>query len=117
MDVTDNDSTNVIEVQFARKEDVIPDEVSHPASKNFHVNLDEDPLHDLLHEFDHEVEDQLKLECYEDYIHHLVKAEEIKLEMSQNPSEMANMVLSQVNRLKEDFKRMKFYLDELNLDD
>lgn len=116
MDATDNNSTNVIEVQFNKTSSIsIPDEIAHPASKNY--RLDDDPLDNLLHEFDDVIEDQLKLEMYEDYIHHLEEADDIKLNMEQTPAQMGEEVLDQLARLREDFKRMKFYLDELNLDD
>ena len=115
--LTESETSNVIEVQFKQNLEDIPIEIEHPASKNYAEELDDDPLYDLLHEFDDIELNQDAEIIKEDFIFHLVGAKEINLELKQSAVEMSKGVLSQVERLKEDFKRIKFYLDEMNIDD
>jgi len=117
MDVNESEVTNVIEVEFNTSKRDFAEDIELPSSKNFPLEYDEDPLDSLLHEFDNAIDEQMDLEVYEDFIYHLADAKDVNLEMSQTASEMGDKVLGQVERLKEDFKRIKFYLDELNLDD
>lgn len=126
---TENETTNVIEVQFnvnasdgnsdraAEIMDDIANNIAHPASKNFSEELSDDPLYDLLHEFDDINLDNKENKIAEDYIFHLVGAEDVKLEMKESAKEMSDGVLTQIERLKEDFKRIKYYLDEMDLDE
>lgn len=115
---TENETlkSNVIEVQFTSRDEVVSNDIAHPASKHYIDNLDDDPLYDLLHEFDDVLDDDEEDE-QDDFIFHLLEAKDVKLEMSQKATEMAMQVLEQVNRLKDDVQRMKFYLDEMNIDD
>jgi len=117
--LTEKETTNVIEVQFKRKQDEISHDIAHPASKHYleEYDLDDDPLYDLLHEFDDALLEEKSSRVQEDFIFHLVGVNDVKLSMDQSALEMSEEVLTQVERLKEDFKRIKFYLDEMNIDD
>lgn len=125
--------TNVIPVSFKDRrkvssasdnmenidnEEEAPHGISHPASKNFPVKLD--PLEDLLAELDiaeteYEVDYECQDEVQEDYIFHHQKEWNYSISRDDSPSEIADTVIKQIQRLKEDSKRLKYYLQELNL--
>ena len=71
-ELTENETTNVIEVQFKQNIDDIPHDIAHPASKNFSQEIGDDPLYDLLHEFDDIILEDNESEISEDFIFHLV---------------------------------------------
>lgn len=116
--------TNVIPLSFkdrrrddesSSSEEEIPIEVAHPASKNFPLD---DPLADLLSElndidledcdFEGEEED-------EDFIFHHQKNWDFQVSLEDSPKVMADTIVEQIKRLKDDSKRIKYYLDEMNL--
>ena len=120
--------TNVIPLSFKDRRsevDVEPDsatpnEISHPASKRFEA------LDDTLSEFLPESEfldvkldlSSLIDEDYdENYIFHHQKSWDFEVSRMDSPKTMADTVLKQIKRLKEDSKRIKYYLQELNLDE
>lgn len=115
------DNTNVIKIKFgnAGKDQVeIPNEISHPASVRYlPEDLSDDPLADLLGEFDDLEAEALGQTVRDDYIFHVEEYEDIGLQASQSSLEMSDILLSKMKKLKEDMKRTKYYLDELNLEE
>lgn len=105
---------NVIKLSFKQENDPnsIPHEIAHPASKHF---TEDDPLEDLLHEFDDLVDDDL-LEDEEEFIFHHQKPWDYQVSYDEDLRSMADTVLDQIKRLKEDAKRLKYYLDEMSID-
>lgn len=100
-------SSNVIKVEFAAKrENDIPVEISHPASKHFPV----EKRQTLLSDFDSLVESH---RFKDDYIFHHDQKWDYKGKFSDPLSEVVNKISSQIQRIKEDTKRIKFYLDDL----
>jgi hypothetical protein len=51
-----------------------------------------------------------------DFIFHHQKSWDFEISSSSSTTEVADTVLKQIKRLKEDSKRIKYYLQELNLD-
>lgn len=102
---------NVIKVSFGET----PNEISHPASKNFPEELEDDPLAQLLAEgeLDDLFEDE---DLEEDYIHAHSRPWDFTSSYLDSPMELAENIQKQIKRLKDDSKRMKYYLDELNID-
>jgi hypothetical protein len=113
------DNTNVIEIKFGTDREVeIPNEISHPASNRYlPEDLSDDPLADLLGEFDDLENEETQLEQQEDYLFHVENYQDSKLEATQNSLEMSEILLTKIKKLKEDMKRTKYYLDELNLEE
>lgn len=111
-------STNIIEVSFPKStnETEIPHSIAHPESVRYETDgLDSDPLNDLLSEFD-DIE-SFELPQKDDFIHHLENVKEVKLSMSNSAYEMSESILDQVKRINEGFSRLKYYLDEMNIED
>lgn len=104
------DDTNVIPFNFNRRSTDIPHDIAHPASKWF-----DDPLENLLNEFS---EDECEeLESKKDFISHLEKPQELNLSLDQGASAMSESLLGKVNHIKESVLRLKYYMNEMNLDD
>lgn len=99
---------NVITVAFGE----VPHDIAHPASKNFPEEID-DPLQDLLNEG--MIEDEIEEES-EHYIFAHDKSWNYSVSMEDTALEMSSNLSSQISRLKEDIKRLKYYLDEMNID-
>ncbi len=124
---------NVLTINFSRRftketesSSGIDHSLAHPASKWFPEEGD-DPLEDLLNEFNDLTDDVLSSEdilndifteeeTHEDYIHHHQDYLPKQVSFKDEPKNIADNILAQMMRLKEDSKRMKYYLDELNLD-
>jgi len=110
------EAENVISVTFGE----VSNEISHPASKNYPLELDDDPLQDLLDEAglpEDDENDQLdSMDLDEHYIFAHQKSWDLSVQMNDNLLEMSQILEGQVSRLKEDVKRLKYYLDEINLD-
>lgn len=107
---------NVIKLSFKQQKydpNVIPHEVAHPASKHFN---DDDPLNDLLTEFDDLIDDDDFIDKEEEFIFHHQKPWDYQVQFDDDLRHMADTVMDQIKRLKEDAKRLKYYLDEMNLD-
>ena len=107
---------NVIKLSFKQDydPDAIPHEVAHPASKHF---IEDDPLNDLLTEFDDLIDDEDDFEQEEEeFIFHHQKPWDYQVKYDDDLRLMADTVMDQIKRLKEDAKRLKYYLDEMNLD-
>ena len=104
--------SNVIKLSFNQDYDpnAIAHDVAHPASKNF---VDDDPLVDLLHEFDDLIEE---IDQNEEYIFHHQKPWDYQVSFSDDSRFMADKILDQIKRLKDDAKRLRYYLDEMNID-
>ncbi len=102
--------SNVIQVKFSDgpiKKDV-PIEISHPASKHYPV---EDSAKELLNEFDSLIDSH---QFKDDYIfHHDKKQWDYKADFSDSLNSIVDKVSSQIERINEDTKRIKFYLDDL----
>jgi hypothetical protein len=91
--------------------DLVPHDIAHPASRHYALEVD-DPLSELLNEFNELVDDPVE----EDYIFHHQKPWDYQVNLQDDLRLMADTVLGQIKRLKEDAKRLKYYLDEMNLD-
>ena len=115
--MTDEDNTNVIELNFNQLGNEIPHDISHPESTRFAEEEIEDPLNDLLHEFDDIEDENDDSLVQEDFIYHLKNYQDEDLDPSQAALEMSQILLKKASRLKEDVKRVKYYLDEMNLED
>jgi hypothetical protein len=127
---TEGNTTNVLTMNFRRKSDTsgidtgdIPNDIAHPASKHYpeaELQAGDDPLSDLLHEFDDLVlkEDDSEdiVENRDEYIFHHQKSWDYQVKYNDDLCFMADTVLDQIKRLKEDSKRLKYYLDEMNLE-
>lgn len=119
--------SNVISLSFkdrrsTLKEDVndIPHEIAHPASRRYAI--ESDPLDDLLSEFNHLVDEDLINELEEstmekeDFIFNHQQNWDFTIDHEDDPRFMADTILDQIKRLKEDSKRLKYYLNEMNID-
>lgn len=104
------DDTNVIKFDLNRRSTDISNSISHPESKWF-----DDPLEDLLNEFSDDSE-ELDLK-QKDYIHHLEHPKDQEIKFEQDALEMSSNLISRVDRLKESVQRLKYYLNEMNLED
>jgi hypothetical protein len=97
----------------------IPNDIAHPASKRYPID---DPLDELLNEFNHLVDEDLinELDEYsaekEDFIFHHQQNWDYQVEVEDDMRFMADTILTQIKRLKEDSKRLKYYLNEMNID-
>ena len=97
----------------------IANDIAHPASKRYPID---DPLDELLSEFNHLVDEDLinELDDYssekEDFIFHHQQNWDYQVEVEDDMRFMADTVLGQIKRLKEDSKRLKYYLNEMNID-
>ena len=115
--------SNIIPLSFkdrrnsdeSRANEKVPHDIAHPASKNYSLD---DPLADLLNEFsgiDLEAYDFDDEEEEEDYIFSHQKNWDFQVSIEDSPKAMADMIVEQIKRLKDDSKRIKYYLNELNL--
>ena len=117
MNETNEDNTNVIPFNVGRRSGEISHEIAHPESKWFSDLSDElidDPLDDLLNEFPdkNETEDHKR-----DFISHLENPIERHLSFDKDISAMSECLLAKVDNIKESVQRLKYYLNELNLED
>lgn len=103
------DVENVITVSFGE----VPNDIAHPASKNYPEEID-DPLQDLLDEA--MIEDEILEEESEHYIFAHDKSWDYSVSMDDTPMELSSNLSNQITRLKEDIKRLKYYLDEMSID-
>lgn len=110
------ESENVIQISFGSRQ--IPHDIAHPASKNFpeaaEESFEDDPLAELLREgssFDFEEEEE-----EENYIHAHQKPFARSASFADDSRDLAGCALERLARLKEDAKRLRYYLDELNID-
>ena len=104
------DTENVISVTFGE----VPNEIAHPASKRFPKDID-DPLQELLDEAN--IPDDLMESAEEEhYIYAHEKSWDYSMQMEQGLVEMSTTISDQLKRLKEDIKRLKYYLDEMSID-
>lgn len=110
---TNSQTSNVIEVSFQCRRQGNPDEeVGYECGQ---PELTDDVLDELLGEF----EDLSSLdseESKEHFIYHHEKGWDFQLSYNDDCVKMSETVAKQVSRLKEDVKRIRYYLDELNLD-
>ena len=104
------DDTNVIPFKFNRRSTDVSNEIAHPESKWF-----DDPLEDLMNEFsDCDLEDAVN---ERDFISHLEIPLEPSLSFEQETSVMSEVLLHKVDHIKESILRLKYYLNEMNLED
>lgn len=101
--------SNVIKVEFSgHGSRDIPVEISHPASKRYPI---EDNAKELLNEFETLIQSH---SFRDDYIfHHDKKSWGYKAEFSDDLNTIVDKVTSQIDRINENTKRIKFYLDDL----
>ena len=102
------DVENVITVSFGD----VPNDIAHPASKNFPEEID-DPLQDLLDEA--MIEDD-EIEESDHYIFAHDQSWDFSVSMNDSAIELSSNLTKQVSRLKEDRKRLKYYIDEMSID-
>jgi len=116
---------NVINLSFKDRRkneessvDDIPHEIAHPASVRYPVQ--DDPLEELLNEFNHLVDEdligELENEPSEEFIFNHQRNWDFEVTTQDEPKFMAETILDQIKRLKEDSKRLKYYLNEMNID-
>lgn len=124
--------SNVIELSFKDRRkintdvnesssDNIPNDIAHPASKRFPID---DPLDELLNEFNHLIDEDLIDEIEqttteiekEDFIFHHQQNWDFQVNIEDDSRYMADTILGQIKRLREDSKRLKYYLNEMDLD-
>lgn len=100
---------NVINVSFSKEYDSssVPHDIAHPASRYY---PEDDLIGDLLSEFDDLVEDDNEQEIGS------IDNTQYAVDYEDSVKSMADTILDQIKRLKEDSKRLRYYLDELNLD-
>lgn len=110
--IMEENETNVIEVSFSNDE-----EVTFPSSKNYPLENESDPLNDLLDEFSHLEFEHALDDKKEDFIFHHQKRWNFNVSILDSTEEMVQTITKQTKRLREDVKRLKYYLDEMNLDD
>lgn len=120
--------SNVIPMPFKERRETsiaeddvnqIPHDIAHPASKNFQVNgMIDDPLAEILSEYEEMDfdENDLEDEQEEDYIFHHQKDCDYQVDFNDSNKQMAETILEQIKRLRDDSKRIRYYLQELNLD-
>lgn len=87
----------------------IPHDLAHPASKNYPVS--DDPLADLLFEFEEEPAEEVEEDTDYMYVPHAT--EDLKISMQDSIITMSEKILKQLHRIKEDSKRLKYYMDEV----
>lgn len=114
-DVTEENPSNVIEVSFSSKKEGHSLDIEHPASVWFDNNLDNDPLDDLLNEFEDLTEEDMVVEK-EDFIFHHQKKKDFNLSYKEDSISMTEKLLDQTRFLREDLKRLAYYLDEMNIE-
>lgn len=100
---------NVINVSFSKEYDSnsVPHDIAHPASKYY---PEDDPIADLLSEFDDLIDDD------DEQVMEKIDNSQFAVDYEDSVKSMAETILDQIKRLKEDSKRLRYYLDELNLD-
>lgn len=108
------ENENVIKVAFGANSH----EISHPASKNYPLEDElEDPLEALLAEGGLlDDEDDFLEAPEEDYIHAHQGPMVPAVSYEASATEMAASAIERLKRLKEDSKRLRYYLDELSID-
>jgi hypothetical protein len=114
-EVTEEHPSNVIEVSFSSKKEKHSLDIEHPASVWFEEESESDPLEDLLNEFEDLTEDDLKAEK-DDYIFHHQEKKDFNLSYKDDSISMTEKLLNQTRFLREDLKRLSYYLDEMNMD-
>jgi hypothetical protein len=114
-EATEEHPSNVIEVSFSSKKEDHSLDIEHPASVWFDETLSNDPLEDLLNEFEDLTEEDLVVEK-EDYIFHHQKKKDFNLSYKEDSISMTEKLLDQTRHLREDLKRLSYYLDEMNID-
>lgn len=102
---------------IAFRKNEIPHDVMFPASKNFseyHSDYhseyhseyhSDDPLEDLLSEFDAILNEQTPVSSCDD--------SRYSISYSDSLSSMADKLARQIKKIKEDSKRLQYYLDEI----
>ena len=105
-----NETSNVIEVKFSNI-----DLTSSSDEYRYHldslVDLTDDPIEDLLNEFESQWEDDLDKKS-EDFN----QIEDYKVSYKQDLLDMGANLIEQVKAIREKTLRLKYYLDELNID-
>lgn len=90
----------------------VPHEIAHPASK-WYPEASDDPLADILFEFDDEQPESAQAEELDDFIYAHNTSQDVQITMSDSLSQMMAKISKQIKRLQEDTKRIKYYLDEV----
>jgi hypothetical protein len=106
--------------KWSRDKKRIPNDVMFPSSKNYPEYLSDDPLEDLLSEFDSILNEEYKEESKEvseenKYVFdkYCRSNYDYKISYKDSLSTMMDKLEKQIKKVKEDSKRIKFYLDEI----
>lgn len=110
MNGINEDDTNVIPFNFSQRNLDVPHDIAHPASRWF-----DDPLEDLLNEFTEDDADEAEEKV--DFISHLEHPKELAMSFDQKATAMSESLLDKVDHIKESVLRLKYYLNEMNLED
>ncbi len=114
-EATEENSSNVIEVSFSSKKEELSQDIESSTSVWMDENLDCDPLEDLLSEFEDLTEEDLTVEK-DDFIFHHQQKENFNLSYKDDAITMTDKLLKQTKFLREDIKRLAYYLNEMNIE-
>ena len=107
--ITDDQQSNVIEMRFkSGAEKRVQDKLAKPMS------FDIDPLEDLLAEFGDIEQEEVDFQ-FETKIP-LTSSEQYKLNYQDSPVSMGDTLIEQAKVLREELKRLNYYLDEMNIE-
>ena len=104
---------NVIEVKFTEHLDLKFDQIRDEVLDNLGID---DPLDELLNEFSDLTEEDLGLPNLKDRKLFLNEPDLENISFDMNLRYMGLEIEKQITQLKTRVKRLKFYLDEMNLD-
>ena len=105
--------SNVIEVKFTEHLDLKFDQVRDEVFDNLGID---DPLEELLNEFSDLTEEDLGLSNPQDQKLFLNEPNLENISFDMNLKAMGGEIEKQITQLKTRVKRLRFYLDEMNLD-
>ena len=106
MDAAEEQESNVIQMNF---------KTGHSSFENAALGPIDDPLSDLLHEFD-DLIDEGPCDEQKDFIFHLNEEKKYQIKHSDGPVEMTEVLMNQTKRLLNDIQRLTYYLDEMYID-
>ncbi len=114
--VTEEQTSNVIEVSFSSKTEQLSQELESLLGQQIDDLLEDDPLEDLLSEFDDQEEAAAQIIAAKEKCLFLMDTSAFKLDYQDSPIFMGDTLIKQTEILKDDLKRLSYYLDELNIE-
>ena len=114
--VVSRPDSNIIDVSFGASQvgqEIISDSELSNLIEDY--KLEDDPLEDLFSEFD-DLTDEIDLDHHDVKLDLLPKPDLKRLSVSNNPVQMADMLIEQTGIIKTDLEKLKYYLNEMNLD-